>query len=217
MVHVRSQLMLLSLTNVLWSEADGEQTVSTASSNRLGTGRVLPPVPGVQRQSGLTILQGPRTAGGLPGNTHTHTHTLSHTHAHTHTLRLTPFPFWNKQSFPGHTFMRIRCSLMWIIWTRVCVFSSSAVLFDDFVFQMYDYSLDMWSLGCMLASMIFQKEPFFHGQDNYDQVLQSPHVRLLHTNFFKSKETDKMISHKHAEKQIRKYLLMAVCRILCLS
>lgn len=22
----------------------------------------------------------------------------------------------------------------------------------------------------MLASMIFQKEPFFHGQDNYDQV-----------------------------------------------
>lgn len=40
-----------------------------------------------------------------------------------------------------------------------------------FVFvQMYDYSLDMWSLGCMLASMIFRKEPFFHGQDNYDQV-----------------------------------------------
>lgn len=22
----------------------------------------------------------------------------------------------------------------------------------------------------MLASMIFRKEPFFHGQDNYDQV-----------------------------------------------
>lgn len=37
-------------------------------------------------------------------------------------------------------------------------------------FQMYDYSLDMWSLGCMLASMIFRKEPFFHGHDNYDQV-----------------------------------------------
>lgn len=45
---------------------------------------------------------------------------------------------------------------------------------------MYDYSLDMWSLGCMLASMIFRKEPFFHGQDNYDQVskqwLGLPHV-----------------------------------------
>ena len=62
----------------------------------------------------------------------------------------------------------------------VCV-SSSAVLFDDFVFQMYDYSLDMWSLGCMLASMIFQKEPFFHGQDNYDQVSPDTHVQLLHT------------------------------------
>ncbi|XP_064815784.1 casein kinase II subunit alpha'-like, partial [Oncorhynchus masou masou] len=36
-------------------------------------------------------------------------------------------------------------------------------------YQLYDYSLDMWSLGCMLASMIFLKEPFFHGQDNYDQ------------------------------------------------
>lgn len=44
---------------------------------------------------------------------------------------------------------------------------SASVLFAP---QMYDYSLDMWSLGCMLASMIFLKEPFFHGQDNYDQV-----------------------------------------------
>ncbi|XP_029044065.2 casein kinase II subunit alpha isoform X1 [Osmia bicornis bicornis] len=39
-------------------------------------------------------------------------------------------------------------------------------------FQMYDYSLDMWSLGCMLASMIFRKEPFFHGHDNYDQLVR---------------------------------------------
>jgi casein kinase II subunit alpha len=62
-------------------------------------------------------------------------------------------------------------------------------------FQEYDYSLDMWSLGCMFASMvrsaadrlqgwlrqpltsrarcpsqIFRKEPFFHGHDNYDQL-----------------------------------------------
>src|SRR5271154_3567548 len=40
-------------------------------------------------------------------------------------------------------------------------------------YQTYDYSLDMWSLGCMLASMIFRKEPFFHGHDNYDQVLRN--------------------------------------------
>ena len=45
--------------------------------------------------------------------------------------------------------------------------------------QMYDYSLDMWSLGCMLASMIFRKEPFFHGQDNYDQVSE-PHLAPSH-------------------------------------
>jgi casein kinase II subunit alpha len=38
--------------------------------------------------------------------------------------------------------------------------------------QEYDYSLDMWSLGCMLAGMIFRKEPFFHGHDNYDQLVK---------------------------------------------
>ncbi|KAJ1906745.1 Casein kinase II subunit alpha [Tieghemiomyces parasiticus] len=43
-------------------------------------------------------------------------------------------------------------------------------------FQMYDYSLDMWSLGCMFASMIFRKEPFFHGQDNYDQLVKIAQV-----------------------------------------
>lgn len=30
----------------------------------------------------------------------------------------------------------------------------------------------MWSLGCMLASLIFRKEPFFHGHDNYDQLVR---------------------------------------------
>ena len=39
-------------------------------------------------------------------------------------------------------------------------------------FLEYDYSLDMWSLGAMFASMIFQKEPFFHGHDNYDQLVK---------------------------------------------
>eukprot|EP00466_Bigelowiella_natans_P021385 jgi/Bigna1/57610/fgenesh1_pm.21_\ len=35
----------------------------------------------------------------------------------------------------------------------------------------YDYSLDLWSLGCMLAAMIFKVEPFFKGRDNYDQLV----------------------------------------------
>ena len=30
----------------------------------------------------------------------------------------------------------------------------------------------MWSLGCMLASMIFKREPFFHGHDYYDQLVR---------------------------------------------
>ncbi|CAA6653548.1 unnamed protein product [Spirodela intermedia] len=38
--------------------------------------------------------------------------------------------------------------------------------------QDYDYSLDMWSLGCMFAGMIFRKEPFFFGHDNYDQLVK---------------------------------------------
>jgi casein kinase II subunit alpha len=46
--------------------------------------------------------------------------------------------------------------------------------------QDYDYSLDMWSLGCMLAGMIFRKEPFFHGHDNYDQLVKI--AKVLGTN-----------------------------------
>ena len=43
-------------------------------------------------------------------------------------------------------------------------------------FREYDYALDMWSLGCMLAGMIFRKEPFFHGYDNYDQLVKIARV-----------------------------------------
>lgn len=43
-------------------------------------------------------------------------------------------------------------------------------------FQEYDYSLDLWSVGCMLASMTFRKEPFFHGSDNYDQLVKIARV-----------------------------------------
>lgn len=44
-------------------------------------------------------------------------------------------------------------------------------------FRLYDYSLDLWSFGCMLASMVFMKEPFFHGKSNTDQLVQI--VRVL--------------------------------------
>ena len=44
--------------------------------------------------------------------------------------------------------------------------------------QDYDYGLDLWSLGCMFAGMIFRKEPFFYGHDNYDQLVKIAKVRF---------------------------------------
>jgi len=52
------------------------------------------------------------------------------------------------------------------VFPRECGLSSLKV--DGYA----DYSLDMWSLGAMFASMIFRKEPFFHGHDNYDQLVK---------------------------------------------
>ncbi len=50
-------------------------------------------------------------------------------------------------------------------------------------YQFYDYSLDMWSYGALFASVIFKKNPFFHGHDNYDQLVKI--VRTLGTvNFY---------------------------------
>lgn len=49
-------------------------------------------------------------------------------------------------------------------------------------FQVYDYSLDLWSFGCTMASMIFMKEPFFKGRDNYDQLVKI--VKVLGTDDF---------------------------------
>eukprot|EP01127_Copromyxa_protea_P022737 TRINITY_DN8314_c0_g1_i3.p1 TRINITY_DN8314_c0_g1~~TRINITY_DN8314_c0_g1_i3.p1 ORF type:complete len:295 (+),score=32.42 TRINITY_DN8314_c0_g1_i3:190-1074(+) len=38
--------------------------------------------------------------------------------------------------------------------------------------QDYDYALDLWSTGCMFASIIFKKDPFFKGNDNRDQLVK---------------------------------------------
>lgn len=48
--------------------------------------------------------------------------------------------------------------------------------------QDYNYSLDIWSLGCMFASMIFKKDPFFHGKDNQDQLIKI--VKVLGSDDF---------------------------------
>ena len=36
----------------------------------------------------------------------------------------------------------------------------------------YDYSLDTWSLGCVLAGLIFRRDNFFMGKDNVDQLVE---------------------------------------------
>lgn len=43
----------------------------------------------------------------------------------------------------------------------------------------YDYSLDIWSLGCTMASMLFHIDPFFEGEDLEDQLVQI--VKVLGT------------------------------------
>ena len=43
------------------------------------------------------------------------------------------------------------------------------LLVDD---MKYHYSLDVWSAGCTMAEIIFQEDPFFFGDDNYDQLIK---------------------------------------------
>mmetsp|Transcript_23480 Transcript_23480/g.44452 ORF Transcript_23480/g.44452 Transcript_23480/m.44452 type:complete len:692 (+) Transcript_23480:206-2281(+) len=37
-------------------------------------------------------------------------------------------------------------------------------------YKYYDYAIDMWSVGCCLAGLLFRREPFFRGKDNEDQL-----------------------------------------------
>lgn len=40
----------------------------------------------------------------------------------------------------------------------------------------YDYTVDIWSLGCIFASVLFQVEIFFAGKNEKDQLLQIANV-----------------------------------------
>lgn len=50
------------------------------------------------------------------------------------------------------------------------------LLVDD---KLYHYSLDIWSLGCTLAGMLFRIDTMFKGSDNYDQLARI--VKVLGT------------------------------------
>lgn len=65
--------------------------------------------------------------------------------------------------------MRARGGLRYNVRVASRYFKGPELLVD---LQDYDYGLDMWSLGCMFAGMIFRKEPFFYGHDNYDQLVK---------------------------------------------
>ena len=47
------------------------------------------------------------------------------------------------------------------------------LLVDD---RLYHYSLDIWSLGCTMASMLFKRDTFFKGSDNFDQLARIVNV-----------------------------------------
>lgn len=40
----------------------------------------------------------------------------------------------------------------------------------------YDYSLDIWSFGCVMAEILFEKRPFFYGKSDCDQLVQIANV-----------------------------------------
>lgn len=36
--------------------------------------------------------------------------------------------------------------------------------------EYYDYGIDMWGVGCILAGLLLRREPLFRGKDNIDQL-----------------------------------------------
>jgi serine/threonine protein kinase len=37
-------------------------------------------------------------------------------------------------------------------------------------YESYDYAIDLWGVGCILAGLLLRREPFFRGKDNVDQL-----------------------------------------------
>jgi casein kinase II subunit alpha len=37
-------------------------------------------------------------------------------------------------------------------------------------YEYYDYAIDLWGVGCILAGLLWRREPFFRGKDNLDQL-----------------------------------------------
>ena len=56
-------------------------------------------------------------------------------------------------------------------------YKSPEILFE---MKNYHYALDIWSLGCIFAELIFKCPPLFHGSDNPDQLAKI--IKVLGTD-----------------------------------
>lgn len=96
------------------------------------------------------------------------------------------------------------------------------LLVDD---RLYHYSLDIWSLGCTMAGMIFRIETFFKGKDNYDQLIKIMEVlgdeelhEYVHTYNLKiPKEVKKAMRGRDFERQPWDRFIKDKNRELCSS
>jgi casein kinase II subunit alpha len=77
-------------------------------------------------------------------------------------------------------------------------------------YEYYDYGIDMWGVGCIMAGLLFRREPFFRGKDNKDQLSKivsvlgsadlltycekygikiSPHIEIILSSYDNGKRT----------------------------
>ncbi len=73
-------------------------------------------------------------------------------------------------------------------------------------FKKYDYAIDIWSAGCVLAALLFQKDFFFKGADLNDQLIKIAEVFGYEEfeKFYKTYKNDVRINKKVME-QIKGY------------
>jgi casein kinase II subunit alpha len=90
-------------------------------------------------------------------------------------------------------------------------FKGPELLVDD---ELYYYSLDMWSLGAMLAGIIFKKDPFFHGRDNQDQLVKIAKV-LGTQELFKYLDKYRLELGSQLEKMVGKHQPKPWQRFIC--
>lgn len=70
--------------------------------------------------------------------------------------------------------------------------------------EYYDYGIDMWGVGCILAGLLLRREPLFRGKDNIDQLGKIVEV-LGSRDLFAYVEKCGLQLSKELNKVIRKY------------